>query len=106
MLLRSNPWRSVVMRTGIVESPLGAALHTILPLFRAGLGGPLSTGRAFFPTITIDDVAAAFLRVLVDERAVGVVNAVGAHNVCNGDYARMLGRVLGRPAVLRVPAFA
>ncbi len=62
--------------------------------------------QAFFPTITIDDVAAAFLRVLVDERAVGVFNAVGAHNVCNRDYARMLGRVLGRPAVLRVPAFA
>ena len=106
VLGRVDPWRAVVLRIGIAQSPLGGALRSLLPVFRAGLGGPLGDGSAFFPAVAVDDVAAVFLRVLLDPRARGIVNAVGVEAERNRAYAHTLGRVLGRPAVVPVPAVA
>ena len=78
----------------------------MLPPFQAGVGGPVGDGKAFFPALAIDDVAAALLRVLVDPRAKGIVNVVGATPERNRDFAQTLGRVLHRPAFVPVPAFA
>ena len=42
--------------------------------------------------------------VLRDERVSGAVNVTAPNPVTNAEYARTLGRVLGRPAVLPAPA--
>lgn len=98
--------RAVALRIGIVQSPRGGALGKVLPLFKAGLGGPLGDGRAFVPWIGVDDMADIILRAIIDTRVVGVVNATAPEPVTQRDYARALGAALGRPAVLPVPRFA
>jgi hypothetical protein len=98
--------RVACTRTGVVLSPSGGALAKMLPPFRLGLGGPVAGGRQYVPWVHLDDVVGALLLCLGDERAEGPVNVAAPEPVTNRDLSRTLGRVLGRPAVLPVPALA
>lgn len=98
--------RVVHPRLGLVLTPRGGALARLLPLFRLGLGGPIGAGRAWWSWVVLDDVVAVLERMLVDESLAGPVNVVAPGAVTNGTFARALGRVLGRPALLPVPALA
>lgn len=95
--------RVVHVRTGIVQSPRGGVLRLQYPLFAAGLGGRLGSGRQWLSWIGIDDLTDVYLHALVDPALSGPVNAVSPFPVRNADYARVLGRVLGRPTLLPVP---
>lgn len=101
----STPWRAVAARIGIVQSASGGALGKVLPLFQAGLGGPLGDGKSWTPAIGLDDMADVLARCIFDDRVVGAVNAVGPEPVRNSEYTRILGDVLHRPAILPVPRF-
>jgi NAD dependent epimerase/dehydratase family enzyme len=70
------------------------------------LGGPVAGGRQYVPWIHLEDVAAAVVYCAADERAVGPINLTAPTPVTNRELSRVLGRVLRRPAVLPVPAFA
>ena len=96
--------RVVSLRFGVVLSPQGGALQKMLPPFRFGLGGRMGSGKQWFSWISIDDAIAAILFALNQERVRRPVNLVAPAPVTNGDFARTLGRVLHRPAVLPVPA--
>lgn len=96
--------RRVMLRTGIVLAREGGALAKLLPVFRAGLGGPLGGGRQWFPWIHLADEVAAILFLLADPGAEGAYNLCAPRPVTNRDFARALGRRLHRPALLRVPA--
>jgi hypothetical protein len=97
--------RVVNLRFGIVLSRAGGALAQMLTPFRLGLGGPLGSGRQYMSWIAIDDVVAIVRNVLTGEIS-GPVNATAPQPVSNREFARTLGRVLGRPAVLPVPPVA
>lgn len=96
--------RVVLLRMGMVLTPSGGALARLLPLFRIGLGGPIGSGRQWMSWISLDDLTAIVERALGDERWKGPMNAVAPQPVRNREFAAMLGRVLGRPTWLRVPA--
>ena len=98
--------RVVLPRFGIVLSGRGGLLARMTPVFRIGLGGPLGSGEQFMSWIALDDLLGILLRAIADDRLVGPVNAVAPHAVTNHVFADTLGRVLGRPAVLRAPASA
>lgn len=98
--------RVVNLRFGIVLSAAGGALAKMLPAFRLGLGGPIGKGAQYFSWVALDDVLGAMLHALATESVAGPVNVTAPHAVTNLDFARALGRVLGRPAVLPVPPFA
>ena len=98
--------RVVLPRTGVVLSRGAGALAKMLPFFRAGVGGPIAGGRQYVPWIHLDDEVAALLRCLDDDRLHGPVNLTAPHPATNAELSRALGRVLRRPAVLPVPAFA
>ncbi len=98
--------RVAVTRTGVVLSPEGGALAKMLPFFRLGIGGPVAGGRQYVPWIHLDDVVGALLFCLDDAQAAGPVNLASPNPVTNAELSRTLGRVLSRPAVLPVPAFA
>jgi uncharacterized protein (TIGR01777 family) len=98
--------RVAVTRTGVVLSPEGGALAKMLPFFRLGIGGPVAGGHQYVPWIHLDDVVGALLFCLDDAHATGPVNLAAPNPVTNAELSRTLGRVLGRPAVLPVPAFA
>jgi uncharacterized protein (TIGR01777 family) len=94
--------RVVHPRMGIVLSPAGGALGTLLPAARAGLAGWPGDGRAYLPWIGIDDVLYAMLH-LVDSDVSGPVNLAAPEPVHLRRFVEALGEVLGRPTPLRVP---
>jgi len=98
--------RSVQVRTGIVQTPRGGMLRLLYPVFEAGLGGPIGAGRGWLAWIEIDDLLDVYLRAVTDPALTGPVNAVAPEPARNADYSRALGRVLGRPALIPVPAMA
>jgi hypothetical protein len=98
--------RVVHLRTGVVLSGAGGALPALLPLFRLGLGGPLGSGRQFFPWIALDDLVRVVDFAIGDEALHGPVNATAPGEVTNAGFTRVLARVLRRPAFLPAPAFA
>lgn len=98
--------RVVNPRFGVVMSDKGGALARLLPLFRLGLGGALGDGRQYMSWIDIEDLVSAVLFLLRRDDLSGPVNVTSPNPVTNEEFTRTLARVLGRPAFLRVPAFA
>ncbi|MFC6668838.1 TIGR01777 family oxidoreductase [Marinobacterium aestuariivivens] len=97
--------RVCLVRTGIVLGP-GGALAKMLPAFRLGLGGPIGNGRQWMSWVQLADEV-GIIRYLIDQKTLrGPFNACAPEAVSNGEFSRTLGRVLKRPAVLRVPALA
>lgn len=97
--------RVVNVRTGVVQTPASGALAKQLPLFRVGLGGPLGSGDQWLSWISIDDIAGVFAHAALTPEISGPLNAAAPNPVTTVDYARTLGRVLRRPAILPVPGF-
>ncbi len=97
--------RVVHMRIGMVLARQGGALRMMLPFFKLGLGGPLGDGRQYVSWISLEDLVAALLFVLSRGEMAGAVNAVSPFPVPQAEFARALGRVLHRPAVLPAPAW-
>jgi len=98
--------RVVQLRIGIVLSPAGGALASMLTPFRLGLGGRLGSGAQYMSWISIDDLIGAILHALTTGVLRGPVNAVAPLPVTNAEFTRVLGHVLRRPTLLPVPAAA
>lgn len=94
--------RVVHVRTGIVLSPDGGALGAQLLPFKLGLGGPAGAGHQWLPWISIDDEVAA-IRFLLENEVRGPFDLTAPEPATNAEFARTLGRVLRRPAVLPIP---
>jgi uncharacterized protein (TIGR01777 family) len=102
----SSPARVVLLRSGVVLAPEGGALARMLLPFRLGLGGPFGSGRQYLAWIHRGDWLDLVRWVLVTRDAHGPLNATAPVPVPNGEFAATLARVLRRPHVFRVPAFA
>lgn len=98
--------RVVNMRTGVVLTARGGALGKMLPAFRIGLGGPIGSGNQYVSWIALADIIRAMLYLLDNAECVGPVNLTAPAPVKNREFAKTLGKVLGRPAAVTVPAFA
>jgi len=96
----------VRLRIGIVLGPGGGALKQILLPFRLGLGGQLGSGAQWMSWVHIDDVIGLIRHAIENETVQGAVNATAPQPVTNRQFTRTLARVLGRPAILPVPALA
>lgn len=98
--------RTALLRIGIVLSPAGGALKKMLLPFQLGLGGVISAGTQYMSCIALDDVVGAIQHAITNDEVSGPINAVCPEAVTNREYTRTLGRVLGRPTLFPVPAFA
>jgi uncharacterized protein len=102
--------RVALLRTGIVLAGRGGALAPQLPIFRAGLGAPLGSGKEYgkqyVPWISLPDAVSAVVHLLTADVS-GPVNLVAPAPVTNREFTRTLGRVLGRPTLpVPVPGIA
>lgn len=98
--------RVVCTRFGLVLARDGGTMRPLLPIFRLGLGGPLGSGRQWWSWVHLDDLLAAVIAAIEHRALEGPVNVVAPQPVQNVTFARTLGAVLRRPAVLPAPAFA
>lgn len=98
--------RVVNLRIGMVLCPEGGALAKMLPVFRAGAGGRIGSGEQYVSWISLPDLVAVIRHALATDSLEGPVNAVTPNPVTNREFTKSLGRVLGRPAVASLPAFA
>jgi len=101
----SDSTRVVLLRFGMVVAR-GGALGRMLTPFKMGLGGPVGSGRQFWPWIGIEDVCGTTEFVLEHDEIKGPVNLVSPMELRCSEFAQILGRVLHRPAFMPMPAFA
>lgn len=94
------------LRSGLVCDPAGGLMGKLLPIFKLGAGGPMGSGRQYWPWITLPDELAAIQFLLAHKEISGPVNLVGPAPPTNAEFAKALGRALHRPAFLPTPAFA
>lgn len=98
--------RVVCVRTGIVLERDGGALPQMLPPFRFGAGGPVGSGRQYWPWIHRQDWIELVRFAIHTPAAAGPLNGTAPNPVTNAEFARTLGRVLRRPAVVPAPGVA
>ncbi len=98
--------RVVLLRIGVVLGAGGGALGRMLLPFKLGMGGRLGDGTQWFPWVHLDDVVGMTMAALSDAKWRGPYNAVAPEPATNAEFTAALGRALGRPTVLPVPAFA
>ncbi|TVR02551.1 MAG: TIGR01777 family protein [Deltaproteobacteria bacterium] len=101
---RAAGLRVVHPRIGVVLAAGGGALATMLPAFRAGVGGVVGSGRQWMSWIGLEDVVGALHFLLESEGISGPVNLTAPEPVTNREFTRTLGRVLRRPTLLPLPA--
>lgn len=98
--------RTIHIRTGIVLGKKGGALKKMLPPFKMGAGGILGSGRQYMSWISLDDEVKA-IRFLIDTETIsGAVNLVAPNPVTNHEFTKVLGKILHRPSIFPMPAFA
>jgi uncharacterized protein (TIGR01777 family) len=102
----SDHTRLVCIRTGLVLEKDGGALPQMLFPFRVGAGGPVGSGRQYWPWIHRDDWIALVSWAIQDAGTSGPLNATAPEPVTSLDFARALGRAMHRPAFIPAPAFA
>lgn len=95
--------RIVLLRLGMVVAR-GGALARMLPAFRVGLGGPLGSGRQWWPWVAMEDILGVVAHALDTLDLSGPVNVVSPQQVRCREFVRTLGRVLRRPALLPAPS--
>lgn len=98
--------RVVKLRIGVVLSPRGGALAKMLLPFKLGGGGVLGPGTQYISWIALDDLIGIIHHALVTGSLSGPVNAVSPQPVTNRELTRALGKVLSRPTIVPLPAFA
>lgn len=103
---RAHGIRTAVLRIGLVVGPGGGFLARMLPPFRLGLGGPIGSGRQWMSWIHREDLLGMIDFLLARAELDGVFNATAPNPATSRDFARTLGRVLHRPALLPAPALA
>jgi uncharacterized protein len=97
--------RVITMRFGVVFGKNGGAIGKMITPFRFFLGGPLGSGQQWFPWIHISDLLSAILFVIENESIKGPLNFTASEPVRQKEFAKTLGKVLNRPAIMPAPAF-
>ncbi len=98
--------RVALPRIGVVTTMLGGALAKMHRPFAMGVGGPIGGGRQWMSWVSLDDVLDAIVLAIRRPELEGPFHVVAPNPVTQRDFAKTLGRVLRRPAIAPVPAFA
>ena len=98
--------RVVTARISVVLATDGGALGKMLPIFRAGLGGPIGSGAQWMPWAHVDDVVGLLLHAAATPAITGPLDVCAPDPVRQRDFARALARAVHRPGFLPTPALA
>ena len=95
--------RLVTIRTGIVLGKDGGALAKMIPVFRAGFGGPIGSGKQWMSWIHRSDLCQIIEQALTRKSWSGVFNGVSPNPVTMYEFCNLLGKSLNRPSLVAVP---
>jgi len=95
--------RLLIIRIGIVLAKDGGALGKMLPIFKAGLGGPIGDGKQWMSWIHRTDLCNLINESIKNSSLSGVINGVAPNPIRMNEFAYSLGKALGRPSLLAVP---
>jgi hypothetical protein len=98
--------RLVLVRTTMVCSRELGALGRLLPLLKLGIAGPLGSGKQWWAWISLKDEARAILHLIDNQTASGPYNLTAPQPATCIEVIRALGKEMGRPTIIPVPAFA
>ena len=98
--------RVVLVRTTMVLSRKLGALGRLIPLIKAGLGGPLASGKQWWDWISLPDEARAIIHLINTEDASGAYNLTAPQSATCRELVSALAKAFNRPAIVPVPAFA
>ncbi len=98
--------RWVTLRLGVVIAPGGGAMLRMLPVFQAGLGGPVGNGMQAVSFIHADDLVGMILAAGKDASINGIYNATAPSPTTMAEMSKELAKALGRPCLFPVPAIA
>ncbi|HAE74140.1 MAG TPA: TIGR01777 family protein [Candidatus Aquiluna sp.] len=103
--LKANT-RVVIARTTLVMSKKLGALGRLLPFIRAGVGFSIGRGSQWWAWISLEDEARAIIHLIDNEEATGAFNLTAPEPATCKQLVTALGKELGRPTFLKVPAWA
>jgi uncharacterized protein len=98
--------RVVNLRFGVVLSEKGGALKKMLLPFKFGVGGKIGTGKQYISWISIEDTIRVIDFCLKNDKINGPINVVAPNPVTNYELTKSLGKILNRPTLFPLPAFA
>ncbi len=98
--------RVVNLRIGVVLSVRGGALKKMLLPFKMGVGGVMGNGHQYMSWVSMDDLLGIIGYALNDGSIAGPLNATAPNPVTNHEFTKTFGKVLNRPTIAPMPAFA
>jgi len=106
-MLPSTPnVRRFIVRSGVVLGRSGGIIQQIYWPFYLGLGGPIATGKQYFPWIHIEDIAGIFVHGVQSDVVEGVLNGVAPETITNHEFTKAIARAMWRPSFFPLPKFA
>ena len=97
--------RVVFLRFGVILTPLGGALKRMIPATKLFAGGPIGGGQQWWSWLSIDDAIGSIFHALNQKNLSGPVNVAAPNPVRQGDFAKILGKVLNRTSFARLPGW-
>jgi uncharacterized protein (TIGR01777 family) len=98
--------RVVIIRTTMVMSRKLGALGRLMPLIKLGVAGPLGSGKQWWAWISLPDEVRAIIHLINTPSASGVFNLTAPESATCTQVIKSLGKHVGRPTFIPVPAFA
>ena len=102
---RDSGIRTVNLRTGVVLDATGGALGKMLLPAKLGAGGPIGRGKQWYSWISMDDQIYATHYLVMNDECEGAYNLTAPNPVQQKKFAKILGKVLRRPAFIPTPPF-
>lgn len=98
--------RVVTMRFSTVVDKSGGAMKIMIPPYRFMVGGPMGSGKQWFPWIHLSDLSEGIVHLIENKSSKGIYNFCAPKPVQNSAMAKIIGKALHRPSFLKVPFFA
>lgn len=95
--------RTVMLRSGPALGETGGALPRMVQAFKMYGGGPLGSGKQWFPWVHRGDLVSVVLSALANLSYSGPINVAAPEAVTNKQFCKVLGKVLSRPCWFPVP---
>ncbi len=97
--------RWAATRNGLVLDARQSIFPLVLLPFRLFVGGPLGSGKQYFPWIHLDDQIQGMRFLLENEKASGAYNFVAPDLVTNAELGKAIAKAMRRPYYFPVPGY-